>query len=169
MFRFVPLVLLVCALTLPAAAQGRWLDTFAVPGVYPSGPFDLSVAYAVSPDGDGALAGGRFDVVDDVEAHGVARWTGAGWEALGGGLRDRLGQPGVAFDVVRDDAGAVWVAGQFDAVVQPDGTTLSADGVARWTGAAWDVPGRLENTTPGAGYPVGYALVVEGGSVYVAG
>ena len=154
-----------------AAAQGRWLDTFAVPGVFDGGVTGAAV-HAVVPDGASALVGGTFRLVGDIEANGVARWTGAAWEAFGGGLRRNPDSDGVPYAatanaVVRASDGSVWVAGRFDAVVQPDGSELPASGLARWTGAAWEIPGRLvgEAFVP----PTGYALAVAGGSVVVAG
>ncbi len=162
--------LALLTLALPAAAQGRWTDTFAVPGVYDGGTLGASVN-AVTADGAGALVGGTFRIVNGVEVNNVARWTGAAWEALGGGVRcaDCGGSPFPARvqAVVRDAAGAVWVAGTFDTAVQTDGTTLAVDGLARWTGATWDAPGRLVGY--GTAPPTGYALLVQSGSVVVAG
>lgn len=162
--------LALLAFALPAAAQGRWTDTFAVPGVYEGGVNGASVN-AVAADGAGALVGGTFRIVDGVAANGVARWTGTQWETFGGGLRcaDCGGSPFLAQvqAVVRDAAGAVWVAGTFDTAVQTDGTALAVDGLARWSGSVWDAPGRL---TGGAfGVPTGHALLVQGASVVVAG
>lgn len=167
-------LLLALATALPAAAQGRWLDTFAVPGAFEGGIYGAAVN-AVVPDGEGALIAGTFGLVDDVPANGVARWTGTAWEAFGSGLR-RVPEPGdsdqstagTAYAVVRASDGSVWVAGHFDAVVQPDGSALAAAGLARWTGAAWEIPGRLDGGAS-ISEPAGYALVAAGASVYVAG
>ena len=164
--RLATAALALLALALPASAQGRWLGTFAVPGIY-GGDIDGGQVHAAVADGGGALIGGDFRTVDGTEAHGVARWTGMTWEPFGGGLRDADGTDGVAYAVARDHSGGVWVAGEFDAVVQPDGSTLSASGVARWTGDGWDVPCRL--TGGMFGRPTVYAVLVVGGSVYLAG
>lgn len=118
-------------LALPAAAQGRWTDSFAVPGAYGG------QVLAVVADGPGVVVVGSFTSIDGVPARGVARWTGAAWEVFGGGVS------GTVVAAVRDPAGALWVGGAFSAVTQPDGTTLAAAGVARWTGTAWEVPAQL--------------------------
>ena len=61
----------------------------------------------------------------------------------------------------------MWVAGQFDAVVQSNGSVLAAAGLARWVSGAWTVPGRLVGV--GSQRPTGYALAVQGQSVVVGG
>lgn len=155
----------------PAAAQSAWTDAFAVPGAYGGGTFGASVNAAVA-DGAGTLVGGEFRLIDGVAASGVARWTGTAWETLGGGLgctacADGF-TPGRVNAVVRDAAGAVWAAGYFDTAVQPDGTALAVSGLARWTGAAWDAPGRLTGGAFGSG-PSGFAIQVQGASVIIGG
>ena len=163
--RLATAALALLAVALPASAQGRWLDTFAVPGVYGGGPSGGASVNAAVPDGEGVLVGGTFRTVDGTEVNSIARWTGTAWEAFGGGVR-RGGSPGIVGAVLRDASGAVWVTGAFDRVVQPDGSSIAAGGLARWVGARWTVPAFLVGLdTPGGGY----ALLEEGGSVYVAG
>lgn len=149
----------LCAAPASAQTPGRWLDSFAVPGAYPSSA-GRTVRSLVT-DGDGVLVGGTFQRIDGTEARNVARWTGSVWEPVGGGIA------GFVSAVVRDPQGAIWVAGSFDTVTQPNGAVLNAAGLARWTGAAWEIPGRLADGMSGVGSAT--ALLVEGGSVYVSG
>ncbi len=163
--RLATAALALLVLAAPASAQGRWTDAFAVPGTYEGGIFGASV-YAAAPDGAGALVGGQFRIVDDVEVNSIARWTGATWEAFGGGVRESDGTPGIVHAVLRDASGAMWVTGAFDRVVQPDGTTEVASSLARWADGRWTVPAFLVGLN---GRGSGYALLEEGGAVHVAG
>ncbi|HEX9950265.1 MAG TPA: hypothetical protein VGB53_00720 [Rubricoccaceae bacterium] len=103
-------VFALVALAAPAAAQGRWLDTFAVPGASGGDASGSASVNAAVPDGAGVLVGGTFRLVDDLQVDSVARWTGTRWEAFGAGLRcTECGYPGLARvqAVAHDAAGAV--------------------------------------------------------------
>jgi hypothetical protein len=78
------------------------------------------------------LAGGHFDLepLDGDEGGSIARWTGTGWERLGGGLRGSAG-PGYVEGVVVVGSD-VYVAGSF----RQAGDVL-AESVARWDGTRW--------------------------------
>jgi hypothetical protein len=95
--------------------------------------YNLSPAahvYAVMRNDAGELfAGGAFP-------GGVARWTGAGWEPVGGGV-SLAGSLGMGSGVVSDftmHRGDLYVTGCFSHV---NGGSTSAQSVARWTGGSW--------------------------------
>jgi hypothetical protein len=101
------------------------------------GEFDGNVAKLVFHRGYLFAAGG-FDRVGDVEAHGLAMWTGSTWVPVGSGLAGQLGR-------VTDMASSLdnlWISGGFERA----GGRPSA-GLACWTGdpavlaAASAVPG----------------------------
>jgi len=71
--------------------------------------------------GDDLLLGGRFDGIDDVRAHNVARWDGTRWWPLGSGAN----APVVAFT---HDGTSLFLGGDFD----------RAGGMASSFIAAWD-------------------------------
>ena len=71
----------------------------------------------------------------DTLVHHVARWTGAGWETLGGGIASRaLSPPPVLSLAVREPD--VFVGGWFERT--GDGP---ASNIARWNGQAWEALG----------------------------
>lgn len=107
------------------------------------------------PDGDGPLgeqlvAGGLFDVAGGVTVNGVARWDGATWHALGGGI----GATAAVYALTAWDpdgsgpASAALVAGGWFATA--DGATVNH--VARWDPGApgWQAFGAGMNSTVGA-------------------
>src|SRR5690606_13436231 len=80
------------------------------------GTFDRSVyALAVAPDGT-LYAGGSFSSVDGTPAARVARYDGAAWGPLAGGVADAFPYASV-FALAAAPDGGVYVGGQFDAVL----------------------------------------------------
>lgn len=80
------------------------------------------------------LAAGAFIGADDVRSPGIALWDGAGWNALGEGLRKR-GNPASLADL-NWDGQRVLACGDFDSA-----GTASAMGRASWNGNAWTALG----------------------------
>ena len=75
---------------------------------------------------------GAFTNVDSVSnTQGIARWTGAGWEAVGTGLN------GSASDIVKDAAGNIYVCGSFTLAGGVSGTVS----MAYWDGSTWNAMG----------------------------
>jgi len=118
-------------------------------------PYADGNVYAVVADGDGAFVGGYFDQAGPVPAGSVARWTGAAWDALGGGVAgvNALGKV-CAMARLGDD---LYVTGDFASA----GGVATAN-IARWDGTTWSAVGSGLNRT-------GYALAVLGGKLYVGG
>lgn len=83
-------------------------------------------------------AGGLFSVEGSFETGGVARWNGAAWESVGGGLANPTFR-GVVSDLALHQ-GAMYAAGCFTSAggVPSDPKAIPARGVVRWTGTAWE-------------------------------
>lgn len=85
---------------------------------------------------DGALyLGGRFTSIDGRKVNGLARWDGAGWREVGGGVEGNFGA-GQVMALLPASDGRLYVGGAFSRA-----GGLPADGVAVWDGGAWSVPG----------------------------
>ncbi len=81
---------------------------------------------AMSGDAGGLFVGGGFDQAGSVPVRNLARWDGAAWHDVGGGVNGRV-------DALAADGANLYVAGQFTEV----GAGIPADGMARWNGSAW--------------------------------
>ncbi len=123
--------------------------------------------YALAVSGSDVYVGGSFSTVYNGPGepgavsgtHGVARWTGTAWEALGGGT-----SPGTVYALAVSGSN-VYVGGVFENVYAGPGQTGRVAGtlcLARWTGTAWEALGEWING------PVA-ALAVSGSDVYVGG
>ncbi len=89
------------------------------------------------PRPPGLYAGGTFTYADGVLVNGIARWDGAGWSGLAGGMEDTNGVNVYSMAVFDDDgagprAPALYAGGTF---LTAGGT--GAAGVARWDGSQW--------------------------------
>jgi hypothetical protein len=116
--------------------------------------------------GEGAelVVAGRFNVAGYGSAHRIARWNGASWRALHGGV----GFPATALAALDEWSGpALYAGGLFSA---PDGTPVN--GVGRWQDGCWsdlgDVFGFVEafevfDDGSGAELVIGGALSAAGG------
>jgi hypothetical protein len=101
----------------------------------------------VQDDGSGArlYAGGSFNRSGALVTNLIARWDGASWGPLAGGLGSVSGPSVTAatrFDDGHGGGSALYVGGNFSSA---DG--LRVFGFARWDGAAWSYPGRGVNET----------------------
>lgn len=147
----------------PAATVARWDGTQwsalggGLGGDAPE--YTIDRVLALGPDGS-LYAGGSFTTAGGATANGVARWDGAAWHAVGGGVSGSMGASftlavyALAFG--RD--GSLYVGGQF---VTAGG--VSASSVARWDGTAWTALGS------GVGGTVRSLAVGADGLVYVGG
>ncbi|MFI4916380.1 MAG: GC-type dockerin domain-anchored protein [Phycisphaerales bacterium JB060] len=98
-------------------------------------------AVATFDEGDGPalFVAGDFEYINGVEMNGIARWDGAGWSPLAGGIGDtsRLSHYVSAMAPFDDGSGpALFVGG---------GMTVDrgapADYIARWNGTEWSAVG----------------------------
>ncbi len=109
------------------------------------------VLAAGSFSGSGVTASGA----PIIPARGIARWDGATWSGLGGGLDGAARVVAVAPD------GKIWVGGEFEHA----GTTPSSR-IAVWDGSAWTSPG---GGLGASGWPYVSSIVFHEGKVYAAG
>jgi hypothetical protein len=107
-------------------------------GTPPSVPF----AMCVFDDGSGPSLHIGFDSTSPnagVASGGIARWTGAGWVSVGGGVRlQSFGYGGVRALCVFDDGTgpALFAAGTFDTA-----GAVPARQIAKWDGSTWSALG----------------------------
>ena len=94
-------------------------------------------ALTVYDDGTGPAlyAGGRFTTAGGVRADGVAKWDGATWSAVGGGVGGAVAALAV-FDDGLEERPALYAGGLFDTA---GGT--EANSIARWDGTSWAMLG----------------------------
>lgn len=92
-------------------------------------------AMAVFDDGSGGgpalYVGGRFISAGGVQASRIAKWDGALWSEVGGGLSTTVGALAV-FDDGSGDGPALYAAGAFTSA-----GGVSANRIAKWDGSAW--------------------------------
>ena len=83
--------------------------------------------------GEALYVGGRFTSAGGVARRNVARWDGASWSNVGGGLRGPIS--GVeAFEVFDDGSGpSLYAGGSF----RDEGSGPGLNNIARWNGASW--------------------------------
>jgi len=117
-----------------------------------AGSYD-GVVRALAFWGKDLFAGGEFTTAGRVEAHGVARWDGRGWAALGAGLRGGM-ERALA---IGGDATAVYVGGMF---VTAGG--VDAPNLAKWNGREWSAAG--VRADDGA-----WTIMSDGAALYVGG
>ncbi|WP_394846916.1 hypothetical protein LZC95_05545 [Pendulispora brunnea] len=128
---------------------------------------ELTVVFAFARGAGGELFAGGFRL--DRIAGGITRWTGANWEAVGGGVSVQdPAVTGVVSDLAFHD-GALYATGCFTHVSEPSSnpSTSPARSFARWNGSKWEsldaVPASDVPGSPWANYPVcGY----EGLGIY---
>ncbi len=80
----------------------------------------------VFDDGGGPalFAAGNFSSVNGVNAQGLAKWNGASWSAVGGGL----GSEGIVMEVFDDGGGAALYIGHAFGITRWNGTSFSSVG-----------------------------------------
>jgi len=97
-------------------------------------------ALAVLPSNYGAFAGqlvaaGYFSSADGVTVNSIARWDGAGWQPINGGIQGYVAALAVGPSNAGSLAGQLVVVGTFGI------GGAAANGVASWDGAAWHALG----------------------------
>ncbi len=131
------------------------------------------VALAVHDDGSGPAlyAGGGFETASGVPGTlGIARWDGASWSSVGGGLEVLSNFEVMTLTVFDDgDGAALYAGGQFASI---GGVTASS--IAKWDGTSWAPLGiGVEDPQTTFGYPFVNVLSVfddgSGPALYAAG
>ncbi|MCB9878709.1 MAG: hypothetical protein H6835_14025 [Planctomycetes bacterium] len=114
-----------------ASCVARWDGTawHALGGGITGSLLHEVLAMDVQPGGD-VVVGGRFDQAGGAPANRVARWDGAAWHPLGGGVTSSTFYWGGGVSALTHlPDGSLWLGGPFD---RADG--IVAHGVARWDG-----------------------------------
>ena len=152
---------LLTGVSAAAAAQagGTW-SAFGDPQRETGG--GVVTALTVGPNGS-LYAGGYFTSIAGVEALGVARWDGAAWRALGGGVGFPGEGPSYLDALAVAPNGDLYAFGSF----RTAGGVAARD-VARWDGAAWSAIG--DGTAQVGVLDEVYAGVIgPDGTLYVGG
>ena len=74
---------------------------------------------------------GSFDFAGEIRASGIAKWDGATWSSVGGGVNGHLLALAV-FDNGLGQGPALYAGGLFDTAGE-----TSANNIARWDGTSW--------------------------------
>jgi hypothetical protein len=105
------------------------------------GPFGGQLSYGTFDDGSGPALyiAGTFTSVGSIHANGIAKRSGEGWAAVGGGITGSSEYfPGVkALQVYDDGSGPALYAGGGFATAGG----MPANNIARWDGASWSALG----------------------------
>jgi hypothetical protein len=139
-------------------ANGQWSALGEGPT---NGIFGYGRAFADLGDGS-MIVGGSFTLAGGVDVNHLARWDGATWSDLGGGVSG--GPPGtVGIEaLLLESSGLIYAAGNFTTA-----GGVAANRVARWDGAQWSPLG----SGIGGGFsPIVRALTqMPDGSIIAAG
>jgi hypothetical protein len=155
----------------PASRFARWDGqrwSGASGGVAGASPWVYSMLVHDDGSGPALFVGGRFTSAGGAPAAGIARWDGAQWSAVGGGIDGTVRALAVA-DVGDGRGGGggpmLHAAGQFDRAGGVD-----ASNVARWDGLGWSAVGE-DGLLDGTNGPVHAIASFEGwrGTTLVAG
>jgi hypothetical protein len=148
------------ATTVPADNVARWDGTEWRPlGYGLTGGTPYSIVSGLAVYNGNLIATGSFTTSGDVTVNHVARWNGADWSPLGGGVGDDPEHDFVGPMTVYN--GALVVGGRFSVA---GGVPVS--NIARWDGASWS---SLGEGLSGGEFTTVSALAVYNGSLYVGG
>lgn len=89
----------------------------------------------VMPNGD-LIVAGHFTTAGGVAANSIARWNGANWSALGGGIPSSGQTFGIVDCMAVMPDGTLYVGGNFE-WAGGVGPTFLVRGLARWNGSGW--------------------------------
>jgi hypothetical protein len=126
----------------------QWSAVSSGDGQGLSGASDNVGALAVS--GSVVFAGGVFTSAGGIQARNIARWDGAEWSPVGGGVNGTVFALGTG-------GSDLFVGGKFTAA-----GGVAASNVAKWDGVNWTALGSGLNGTV-------YALTVSGNQLYAGG
>jgi hypothetical protein len=117
-------------------------------------------------DGDLYIGGSFFAAnvggTDEIAAINIARWDGTTWHAVGSDFGRGVDGPVDAFAVVN---GSLFVGGEFPEA-NTSSTTVTANGLARWDGSAWNSVGADQGSGTDGRI---HTLATDGSNLYVGG
>ncbi len=129
--------------TVYGGGVGRWQNgVWSAMGAGITGSAPTGICSVLHDDGTGLAwyVGGDFVTMDGVTCHGIAKWNGASWSALGTGLQGVFPYAYSLASYDEDGPGpkkpALFVVGDFDSAGNTSGKY-----VARWNGTAWSSVG----------------------------
>src|SRR4051794_19301210 len=114
---FLVLLVLWTQLAVAESAKGTWDSRFTLP------PGLNGHVYAMASIGNDLFAGGLFTEVGSNTSHGVLKWDGTNWSALGTGVA------GAVYSLAASGTN-LYVGGQFHSA-----GGVAATNVAKWNGA----------------------------------
>lgn len=123
-------------------------------------------AVAVASNGD-VYIGGRFSQVGNLLVNNLARWNGSSWNPVGTAPTDGVGAAagGTVNALVFAPNGDLYVGGAFATA-----GSVTANGVARWTGTAWNALADAGGAVGlGASGRAGALALAPNGDLYVGG
>ena len=122
------------------------------------------IVYALAMNGTNNLfVGGQFWYVDgnSILANNIASWNGNSWNILG--TNNRVN--GIVYVLAMNGTNNLFVGGSFTSV---DGSSISANYIASWTGNSWNILGTTSSNN-GVNGAV-YALAMNGtNNLFVGG
>ncbi len=92
----------------------------------------------------------------------LSKWDGTSWNGLGGGVNGTA----KAMAVSGTD---VYVGGGFTRATNSDGSTVTANSIAKWNGSSWSALGAGMWDARGPGYAYVHALAISARDLYAAG
>mgnify|MGYP003671041916 CR=1 FL=1 len=110
--------------------------------------------------GNDVYVGGDFSTAGGVSVSNIAKWNGAYWSSVGGGVYGGVGQVNALKAVGTD----LYVGGRFTSAGD-----ISVNNIAKWNGTSWSSVGGGVTDGTNTLYTGVYCLEVLGGNVYAGG
>ena len=147
--------------SLDALGDENWADNFTLNGTNDE-------VLAVAADGNGNLyAGGRFVVAGSAVANYIAKWDGAAWSPLAGGVSGAPNDTSI-WSLAVDSSNHLYAGGRFAFA-----GGIAANNIAKWNGGSWEALGSGIsgcNPSPSGCETVVSALAIDhDGNVYAGG
>ncbi len=110
-------------LRLSAAVDDHWDDMFGAPGV------DTGTVYAIEGNGSDVYVGGTLTAAGEAVSPGIAKWDGANWMGLAGGVS---GASAVVYSIAAHGSD-IYAGGYYT-----NAGATAAKSLARWDGKQWN-------------------------------
>lgn len=131
------------------------------------GNFYLPTVDALAVSGTTLYVGGEFDLAGGATANSIAKWSGAAWSTLVGGVLTCVGCSSTeagTVDALAVMGSTVYVGGHFD-----QAGPLLVSGVAAWNGSTWSAVGAASGVVDQSEPGTVYAFAVNGTTLYAGG
>ncbi|MBI1760402.1 MAG: hypothetical protein HYR56_03105 [Acidobacteria bacterium] len=129
--------------------------------------------FTLTTNGTELYVGGGFSSVNNstankVPANHLARWNGTSWGVVGSAATANSNGVNGNVTELSISNGVLYVGGSFDSTIN-NGTTSSANCIARWTGSAWERFGTGTGTTGNGVDQDVWVIAPIGNMIYVGG